>query len=65
MCKECGFYPCDYRCPNAAEPKRVFICSGCGGDILEGDDYYDVLGEQFCVDCMDDMRKVAELDEWL
>ena len=65
MCKECGFYPCDYRCPNTELPKRVFICSGCGGDILEGDDYYDVLGEQFCVDCMDDMREVAELDEWL
>jgi hypothetical protein len=64
MCDVCRSFPCDSRCPNAPEPPSVFVCSGCGENIYDGDDYYEVMGEQFCQNCIDDARKVAEyIDE--
>ncbi len=62
MCEICLKHPCDNRCPNAPEPKTVFICSGCGEEIKEGYDYWDILGEQFCEDCIGSMRRTAEYD---
>lgn len=62
MCEECRMTPCHPRCPNAPEPRSVFICSGCGREILEGDDYWDVLGEQFCENCIYKSRKEAIYD---
>ena len=64
MCDICRFNPCDARCPNAQDPPRVFICSGCGDDILEGDDYWDIMGEQWCEHCIDESKKVAEYDPY-
>lgn len=64
MCDMCRQSPCDPRCPNAPEPVSVFICSGCGESIYEGEDYWDVLGEQYCEKCIDDMRGVAEYDPY-
>ena len=64
MCDVCLKSPCDPRCPNAPEPKTVFICSGCGEYILDGDDYWEILGEQFCESCIDEFRRTAEaIDE--
>ena len=63
MCEECRMHPCHPRCPNAPEPRRVFLCSGCNGDIVEGDDYWDILGEQFCEECIDRARQEAVYDE--
>ena len=63
MCDVCRQSPCDPRCPNAPEPKSVFICSGCGDLIYDGDDYYEIMGEQFCQNCIDDARRVAEYIE--
>lgn len=60
MCDLCLQSPCPPRCPNADPPKAVFVCSGCGDDIVEGQDYYDILGEQFCEDCIYDAKEVAE-----
>ena len=37
MCDICHQVPCHPRCPNAPDPIPVFICSGCGQDIYEGD----------------------------
>ena len=63
-CDICLKSPCDPRCPNAPDPKPVFVCSGCGEDILDGDDYWDILGEQFCESCIHDSRRTAEaIDE--
>ena len=42
-----------------ASVPSVFICSGCGKTIYEGSTYYDLLGEQFCLWCINDARKVA------
>ena len=64
ICDVCMKSPCDPRCPNAPDPKPVFICSGCGDDILDGDKVWHILGEQFCKDCIDDSEGTAEaIDE--
>lgn len=61
MCMECLRSPCDPRCPNAPGPEEipVFECSGCGRDIVDGEDYWDILGEQWCEDCIDKARQTA------
>ena len=64
MCEECRMIPCHSGCPNAPGPKLVFICSGCGGEIMEGDDYWDILGEQFCEDCINKARQEAVYDDY-
>ena len=64
MCDICMKNPCDPRCPNAPEPPSVFICSGCGDFIYDGDDYVDLLGEQWCMECIDDCKKVAVYDPY-
>lgn len=44
--------------------KHVFICSGCGESIYEGDDYWEYFGEQFCKYCNDYHHQIAEaIDE--
>lgn len=63
MCVECHQTPCHPRCPNAPEPEKVFICSGCGDYIYDGDWYYDVLGEQFCENCMESCYHQAEAED--
>ena len=62
MCEICRRSICHQSCPNASEPEAVFICAECGEDICEGDEYYDVLGEQFCETCIEKFRRVAEYD---
>ena len=64
MCDICLSIPCDPRCPNAPEPKPVYVCSGCGELIRDGDDYWDIMGEQWCEGCVDDARRVAEYDPY-
>jgi hypothetical protein len=44
MCDVCLKNPCDPRCPNAPDPPTVYVCSGCGKDIVDGEDYWDILG---------------------
>lgn len=63
-CDICLQSPCHPRCPNAADPVAVFVCSGCSHEIYEGDDYWDIMGEQFCERCIDRARGVAELDSY-
>lgn len=62
MCDICLKRPCDPRCPNAPEPPSVFVCSGCGDNIYDGDWYWDIMGEQWCEDCMEEAKKVAVYD---
>ena len=61
MCAECLKFPCDPRCPNAPDPEEipVFVCSGCGRDIMDGEDYWDIMDEQWCEDCIDKARQTA------
>ena len=60
MCNVCLQSPCDPRCPGAEEPKVYTHCEICGGEIYEGDEFYDVLDFKVCEACMHDSRKYAE-----
>ena len=51
MCDVCMQTPCDYRCPNAALAQPVLLCECCGGEIYEGEIYYE------CVDGMEYREK--------
>lgn len=62
MCEICRRNPCVSGCPNAPEPPVVFVCSGCGHSIYEGDTYMEVMYEQFCEECVYSYMKVAEYD---
>ena len=61
MCMECLKSPGDPRCPNAPDPEKipVFVCSGCGCDIVDGEDYWDIMDEQWCEECIDKARQTA------
>lgn len=63
MCDMCLRWPCDPRCPNAPEPPVVFTCWNCGREIREGEDVYDINGEHWCQECIDDAHKYAELED--
>lgn len=36
-----------------------YICYNCGGEIYEGDKYYDVFDKIYCESCMIDFRHTA------
>lgn len=40
--------------------EQVFVCSGCGDSIREGDQYVDLLGELFCMECIAELTFFAE-----
>ena len=65
MCSVCLTNPCHPRCPNAPEPveKSVFVCSGCSTEIMDGEDYWEVFGEQLCEKCIDKARRIARAVE--
>jgi hypothetical protein len=63
MCDFCRQTPCHPRCPNAPKPPVVYRCCQCGGEIYEGDEFYDINGEKWCEECVHDCRSTAELDE--
>lgn len=62
---DCNGYGNCSVCPKGLT--QVFVCSGCGQPIYEGQTYYDVLGEQFCEDCMtlDCRKEASKVDESL
>lgn len=64
MCDVCLQSPCHPRCPNALDPPAVYVCSGCSRDIYEGDDYWDILGEQWCERCVDNARRIADREPY-
>ena len=45
---------------NGYAKKTFTTCDWCGGDILEGDEYYNIHGEVLCFDCVQDCLKRAE-----
>ena len=62
MCKECLQTPCHPRCPNADGPEVFGECDGCGNEIYDGDEYYEIDGKIYCEDCIIDFRKTAEVE---
>ena len=63
MCDICWSTPCNPRCPNAPEPPVVFTCWNCGAEIYAGDDVYEINGEHWCENCIDDAHSYAEVEE--
>ncbi len=61
MCAICMKSPCDSRCPNAPDPPAVFNCKGCGEGILVGDEYAEIDGERYHIECLDDMTTLEIL----
>lgn len=61
MCDICRQNPCAGMCPNAPEPPVFATCSECGRDILEGEEYYEIINEPICEDCVWEARKIAEV----
>lgn len=41
------------------EKRAVFVCSGCGDDIHEGEKYLDIFNEQFCMNCVERNTETA------
>ena len=60
MCNICHQHKCPSMCPNADEPRAVYICSECGELIREGEYVWHIMGEQYCEHCIDDFREEAE-----
>ncbi|MDR2903590.1 MAG: hypothetical protein LBU77_03685 [Clostridiales bacterium] len=56
MCQLCFRKTCPGSCPNAEEMPLIAICRDCGSGIYLGDEYYRIVGESYCEDCICDMR---------
>ena len=39
--------------------EQVFVCSGCGKLIFEGESVTHLLGEQWCVQCINKATEMA------
>ena len=62
MCEICHRSPCLPRCPNAEEPVAAKCCN-CGRDIYEGEDAFNINGDIYCEDCINDCKFTAEVPE--
>ena len=62
MCDICHRNPCAGGCPNAPDPPIFAKCSECGYDILEGEEYYEIINEPICEECVWKARKIAEVE---
>ena len=49
--------------PDGKGPAVCFRCSQCNGEICEGDTMYEIGGELFCEDCIEESRCEAVLPE--
>ena len=48
----------DYR-PQREETKQAGTCSNCGWGIYVGDDYWIIDGKKYCLDCINQSKKVG------
>lgn len=62
MCEVCRQSKCPSACPNAPAPSVFAECYGCGADIVDGDEYYDIDGDYYCENCIYERRKTAEVE---
>ena len=61
MCDICRQNPCNSRCPNADEPKRLATCCVCKDGITAGEKYWHIDGKDYCENCEDDYREYTDL----
>lgn len=60
MCDICRHWPHDPRCPMAPDPEHIFECENCDGGIIDGDDFVEINGKYYHVDCLD-VEELLEL----
>ena len=61
MCSLCLHSPCVYGCPNRTEEK-VYECSCCGDDIVDGEKYYYFNDCYYHEDCFEEKAVDMLLD---
>lgn len=54
MCDICRQTPCHPCCPNADDPPTVYTCEHCKEPIVVGDEYYELEGEFYHEECLED-----------
>lgn len=64
MCSVCLRTPCDSRCPNATEPEHIYECEFCDGGITYGEDFVEIDGKYYHVDCLSvtDLLELLDID---
>lgn len=55
MCSVCWHSPCDPRCPNAPEPPAIDTCPNCNEGIALGEEYAEIDGVKYHIECLEDM----------
>lgn len=48
---------------NPPESIPVFYCDWCGGEIYDGDAYYEIGKECVCESCIDQQKRFAEVED--
>ncbi|GFI61893.1 hypothetical protein IMSAG049_01064 [Clostridiales bacterium] len=59
-CEYCHTLPHLPGCPGEPEPRAVHRCKRCKEGITEGEEFYDIDGEYYHVECLEEMT-VAEI----
>ena len=52
MCDICRCNPCASACPNGPDVKEYGICQMCKNEIIDGDDYIEVDGKLYHLECL-------------
>ncbi len=58
-CVECQLTVCPKNCPNFLDRPKVYECLECGENICEGDEYFKINEENYCKECIEEMRCYA------
>lgn len=63
MCYGCPKMVCDCRCPDAPEPQTIGTCQECGDGIQIGEEYAEINGVKYHLECLEDMptKKLLEM----
>jgi hypothetical protein len=61
MCDVCHYTPCLNGCPNQPEPEAVYTCSSCKEGIFDGEEYAEIDGSYYHLECLNDNYTIREL----
>ncbi len=53
MCEYCRTTPHHPRCPLADKPESDISCECCNGEIVPGDEYFEVNGNYYHLTCVE------------
>lgn len=60
-CEYCHTLPHLPGCPGDPEPRAVHRCKRCKEGITEGEEFYDIDGEYYHVECVEEDMSVTEI----